>query len=282
MDELPQLVERENIDRIFIPSSKLISNGYSEIVDICRKRNIKLKVLSPESDRLLSMTHVHDIAGITLYAPVRWKVLAFRRIMKRIFDIVVSSLLILLLTPVFLLCSAAIFLESGRPIFFKHKRTAVKGGKEFDFYKFRSMIDGADELKEELFEFNETDGALFKMRNDPRMTKVGKFIRKFSIDEIPQLFNVLKGDMSLVGPRPLPPSDFERLEEGPEFWEAVKYRGKMKPGITGLWQISGRSHIGFREMILLDLYYVENQSLLFDLEILFETVPVVLFGKGAY
>jgi len=144
------------------------------------------------------------------------------------------------------------------------------------------MIDGADELKEELFEFNETDGALFKMRNDPRMTKVGKFIRKFSIDEIPQLFNVLKGDMSLVGPRPLPPSDFERLEEGPEFWEAVKYRGKMKPGITGLWQISGRSHIGFREMILLDLYYVENQSLLFDLEILFETVPVVLFGKGAY
>lgn len=282
IQDLPMVVEKEKIDRMFIPSSRLVTNGYSDIVELCRKKNIKLKVLSPESDRLLQMTHVHDIAGITLYAPDQTKVALFRRIVKRLFDIVVSSFLILLLSPIFILCALLIYLESGRPIIFKHKRTSVKGGKEFDFYKFRSMIDGAEELREELFKYNESDGALFKMKNDPRMTRVGKFIRKFSIDELPQLFNVLKGDMSLVGPRPLPPEDFNRLEEGPEFWEAVKYRARMKPGITGLWQISGRSHLGFREMILLDLYYVENQSLLFDLEIIFETIPVVLFGQGAY
>jgi lipopolysaccharide/colanic/teichoic acid biosynthesis glycosyltransferase len=114
------------------------------------------------------------------------------------------------------------------------------------------------------------------------MTSVGRFIRRFSIDELPQLINVIKGDMSLVGPRPLPINDFNRADERSEFWEYVKARDKVKPGITGLWQISGRSIVGFKEMVWLDLYYVENQSLLFDLEILFETIPVVLFGKGAY
>ena len=144
------------------------------------------------------------------------------------------------------------------------------------------MIKNADELKDSLYNNNETDGALFKMKNDPRRTKVGRIIRRFSIDELPQLLNVLKGDMSLVGPRPLPIKDFDKVKEEPEFWEAIKDREKLKPGITGLWQISGRSHVGFREMVLLDLYYTENQSMLFDLEIMFATIPVVLFGKGAY
>jgi lipopolysaccharide/colanic/teichoic acid biosynthesis glycosyltransferase len=148
--------------------------------------------------------------------------------------------------------------------------------------KFRSMIDNADQMKEELLEHNDSDGALFKMKNDPRTTRVGRIIRKLSIDELPQLFNVLKGDMSLVGPRPLPLLDFEKVDETDEFWETIQDRGAVKPGMTGLWQVSGRSDVKFREMILLDLYYVENHSLLFDLEIMFETIPVVLFGKGAY
>jgi lipopolysaccharide/colanic/teichoic acid biosynthesis glycosyltransferase len=144
------------------------------------------------------------------------------------------------------------------------------------------MIKNADAMKEELFDRNESDGALFKMKHDPRMTKVGKIIRKFSIDELPQLVNVIKGEMSIVGPRPLPVEDLEKLDESKEFWSSIKDREKIKPGITGLWQISGRSNLGFREMICLDMYYIENQSLLFDLEIMFATVPVVIFGKGAY
>ncbi len=173
-------------------------------------------------------------------------------------------------------------LESGFPIFFKQKRAAIQGGKEFNFIKFRSIIKNADQMKESLFQENETDGILFKMKNDPRITKVGQFIRKYSIDELPQLINVIKGEMSLVGPRPLPINDFDKADERSEYWDYVKARDKVKPGITGLWQISGRSNLAFKEMVWLDLYYVENQSLLFDLEILFETIPVVLFGKGAY
>ena len=114
------------------------------------------------------------------------------------------------------------------------------------------------------------------------MTRVGQFIRRYSIDELPQLINVIKGDMSLVGPRPLPIVDFDKADERSDLWDYVKARDRVKPGITGLWQISGRSNIGFNDMVWLDLYYVENQSLLFDLEILFQTIPVVLFGKGAY
>lgn len=280
--QLEEVVRKEGIDRAFIPSPKFITNGYSDLIDICRRERIELKVLSPEADHLLDLAKVNDIAGITLYAPERIHVDAIRKRAKRLFDIVAAILCLIMLSPVFILTILSILLESGRPVFFKQKRSLTKGGRTFPFYKFRSMVKNADELKASLFHDNETDGALFKIKNDPRMTRVGRFIRKYSIDELPQLFNVLKGDMSLVGPRPLPVKDFEKVEVEEEFWEAIRDREKVKPGMTGLWQISGRSNIGFKEMVLLDLYYVENQSLLFDLEILFATIPVVVFGKGAY
>jgi lipopolysaccharide/colanic/teichoic acid biosynthesis glycosyltransferase len=144
------------------------------------------------------------------------------------------------------------------------------------------MHDEADEQKDDLLGQNETDGALFKIKDDPRLTNIGRFIRRFSLDEVPQFFNVLKGEMSLVGPRPLPARDFTLLQEVDHMGGYFRQRANAKPGMTGLWQISGRSDIGFREMVLLDLYYIENQSLLFDIEILAQTLPVVLFGKGAY
>ena len=279
---LETLVKKESIDRIFIPSSTFVTNGSAVLMEVAKREHIKVKVLSPEADQLLNLARVYDIAGITLYSPPRFKIEFFRKVVKRAFDILGSLALIVILSPVFLVTAVAIVIESGFPILFKQERSSTKKGKAFQFYKFRSMIENADEMKDGLLRFNESNGALFKMKSDPRMTRVGKIIRRFSIDELPQLVNVLKGDMSLVGPRPLPLSDFDKMEEGQEFWEAIKDREKVKPGVTGFWQILGRSQIGFREMLLLDLYYVDNHSILLDLEILFETIPVVLLGRGAY
>ncbi len=281
-DQFDELVKTGSIDRVFIPSADMVVNGYAYLKRTSEKYNVKLKILSPQAEQLLKIARIYDIAGITLTAPPRYNVDAVKLFIKRGFDIVGASIAIILFSPIFIVTIAAIYLESGRPIFFRQERSSVKGGKKFFFMKFRSMVDNAEQMKEELLSQNESDGALFKMKNDPRITRVGRIIRKLSIDELPQLFNVLKGDMSLVGPRPLPMGDFDAVGESDEFWETVCDRASVKPGMTGLWQVSGRSEIKFREMILLDLYYVENHSLLFDLEIMFETIPVVLFGKGAY
>jgi exopolysaccharide biosynthesis polyprenyl glycosylphosphotransferase len=282
LSELERLVSEYRIDRVFVPSWDTITNGYSEIFALCRKKCIKLKVLSEDSDSLLRLSHVYDIAGVTIYSPERKRIDLLKRIFKRTFDVIVAVLVLILISPILGLTVFAILIESGKPVLFKQRRASIKGEKIFNFIKFRSMVNNADEIKESLFQQNETDGALFKIKNDPRMTKVGKIIRKLSIDELPQLLNVIKGEMSIVGPRPLPVEDLEKVKESKEFWKSIKDREKVKPGITGLWQISGRSKVGFSEMICLDLYYVENQSLLFDLEIIFATIPVVLFGKGAY
>ena len=281
-DQLEEAIRGNSIDRVFIPTSEMVVNGYAHLKRISEKYNIKLKILSPQAEELLKIARIYDIAGITLATPPRYNVNAIKLFFKRLVDIVGASVAIILFSPIFLFTIVAIYIESGRPIFFLQKRTSIKRGKEFSFVKFRSMISNAEEMKEGLLDHNESDGALFKMKNDPRVTRVGDIIRKLSIDELPQLFNVIKGDMSLVGPRPLPLSDIEELDESDDFWETVQDRAAVKPGMTGLWQVSGRSDVKFREMILLDLYYVENHSLMFDLEIMFETVPVVLFGKGAY
>jgi exopolysaccharide biosynthesis polyprenyl glycosylphosphotransferase len=282
MSKMKHIISECQIDRVFVPSHEIITNGYSEVFELCKEKRIKLKVLSEDSDSLLRLSRVYDIAGITIYAPQRKRIDLLKRIFKRTFDVIVAVLVLILISPILGLTAFAILIESGKPVLFKQRRASIKGEKTFDFIKFRSMVKNADEMKESLFQQNETDGALFKIKNDPRMTKVGKVIRKFSIDELPQLLNVIKGEMSIVGPRPLPVEDLEKVKESKEFWKSIKDREKVKPGITGLWQISGRSAIGFREMICLDLYYIENQSLLFDLEIIFATIPVVLFGKGAY
>jgi lipopolysaccharide/colanic/teichoic acid biosynthesis glycosyltransferase len=203
---------------------------------------------------------------------------AVRRMAKRTFDIVVSSLLLVILAIVFAVVAVAVKLESRGSVFFKQMRALSDSDEPFELYKFRTMIHTADELKEMLSHLNETDGVLFKIKNDPRVTRVGRFMRRYSIDELPQLLNVLKGDMSLVGPRPLPVQDIQSNSE----CEQLRNRRNAKPGMTGLWQISGRSELGFQEMVMLDVYYIENQRLLFDVEILLRTIPVVMFAKGAY
>ena len=194
---------------------------------------------------------------------------------KRLLDIVGSCALMTALSPVFLGTAFMIKLEDRGPVFFKQVR-AGKRGKLFFMHKFRSMVVDADKMKDDLLSQNESGGVIFKMKHDPRITRVGRIIRKLSIDELPQLWNVLKGDMSLVGPRPA----IQR--EVADYGVADRQRLEVIPGITGMWQVSGRSELTFKEQVSLDVQYIENFSFWGDIKILLKTVPAVLFGRGAY
>ncbi|CAN7181442.1 sugar transferase [Rossellomorea sp. LjRoot5] len=197
-------------------------------------------------------------------------------LLKRFVDITGSICGMVLLSFLFIILAVLIKLEDPKgPVFFSQKRVG-KNGKEFKMYKFRSMVSDAEQRLKDLLELNEVTGAMFKMKDDPRVTKIGKFIRKTSIDELPQLFNVLKGDMSLVGPRPPLPREVD------EYTSYDKQRLYVKPGCTGLWQVSGRSNVGFDEMVELDLIYIRKRSILFDFKIIFKTVLVLFGSKDAY
>jgi lipopolysaccharide/colanic/teichoic acid biosynthesis glycosyltransferase len=195
---------------------------------------------------------------------------------KRLIDIVGSLAGLILLSPLFVLIAILIKIEDNNgPVFFKQTRVG-KGEKEFKMLKFRSMVSNAEELLETLLEQNEVSGAMFKMKDDPRVTKIGRFIRKTSIDELPQLINVLKGEMSLVGPRP------PLLREVEEYTDYEKQRLLVTPGCTGLWQVSGRSNVGFEGMVELDLKYINTRSTLKDIVLILRTVVVILISKDAY
>jgi exopolysaccharide biosynthesis polyprenyl glycosylphosphotransferase len=195
---------------------------------------------------------------------------------KRTMDIIGSIVGLILLSLLFLVVAIAIKIEDPKGTVFFSQIRVGKNGKEFKMYKFRSMVSDAEEKLNDLLKYNEVTGAMFKMKNDPRVTKVGRFIRKTSIDELPQLWNVLKGDMSLVGPRPPLPREVE------QYTEYDKQRLLVTPGCTGLWQISGRSNVGFKDMVELDLQYIRNRSILLDLKILFKTVFVLFGSKDAF
>ena len=194
---------------------------------------------------------------------------------KRVFDVGASFVGLTLLSPVLLVVAIAIKLESKGPIIFSQDRVGLNG-KIFKMYKLRSMVSNAEELKEKLLEQNEMSGPMFKMKDDPRITKVGKFIRKTSIDELPQLINVLKGDMSLVGPRPSLPKEVEQFE--PWMYERLQ----VKPGLTCIWQVSGRNNIDFEDWMKLDIKYVRERSLWGDLKLVFRTFFVLFGDKNAH
>lgn len=197
------------------------------------------------------------------------------RVLKRGLDIVASGAGIVVLSPVFLSTALLIKIEDRGPIFFAQNRVG-KWGRVFKMYKFRSMVVGADKMKDALLDQNESGGVMFKMKRDPRITRVGRVIRRLSIDELPQLFNVLKGDMSLVGPRPPVP------REVAEYELSDRRRLEIIPGLTCLWQVSGRSDIDFEGQVRLDVQYLESQSLKGDIILLLKTIPAVLSGRGAY
>lgn len=197
------------------------------------------------------------------------------RTCKRLFDVVASACGLVLLSPVFLATAIAIKLDDGGPVFYNQERIG-KGGKPFKMYKFRSMKVNADQEIEKLQKHNEVDGAMFKMKNDPRITRVGKFIRKTSIDEFPQLLNVLLGQMSIVGPRPPLP------REVAEYTDYDKQRLYVRPGCTGLWQVTVRNSVGFHEMVNIDLDYIKRRSFHLDLEIMLKTIKVIFVPNTAY
>ncbi len=194
---------------------------------------------------------------------------------QRVADIILSGVALLILMPVFTLLATIVRLDSPGPILFKQRRVG-KDGQEFWFYKFRSMVADAEVRRTALLKMNEASGPLFKIKNDPRVTRSGRWLRRYSLDELPQLFNVFKGEMSLVGPRPALPAEVAKYSQ--------RQRGRLlvRPGITGLWQVSGRSDLPFDRCIELDLEYVERQSLWLYVRILWLTLPAVMSGRGAY
>jgi len=239
-----------------------------------------LKTDSKVRDELLRKYSSRSIASMKVKHPLKiisWDfAIKLSSIVKRSIDIMAALILIVLLSPVFLITSTAIFMEDRGYVFYAQKRVG-RNGKHFEMLKFRSMMIGAEKIKESLLAQNESgDGVTFKMKNDPRITKVGRFIRKFSIDELPQLLNVLKGNMSLVGPRPPLP------KEVAEYTLEDRKRLHVIPGITCIWQVSGRSDIPFKQQVQLDTEYIRSQSLATDIKLLLKTIPAVLLGKGGY
>ncbi|MEW1823029.1 sugar transferase [Arthrobacter sp. NPDC080031] len=238
-------------------------------------RNVGLIMAPALTDIAGPRIHTQQVAGLPLIHVTTPTLEAGQRVAKRLFDIVVSAGLIVLLSPLFAVLAVLVKLDSPGPVLFQQERVGVEG-THFRMFKFRSMVADAESQLAELVDRNEGSGLLFKVKNDPRITRIGGFLRRYSLDELPQLFNVLSGSMSLVGPRPPLPSEVEDYEQD------VRRRLLVKPGVTGLWQVSGRSSLSWQDSVRLDLYYVENWSLAGDLIILLRTARAVVGGHGAY
>lgn len=218
------------------------------------------------------MERAQQVGGITEEAKDKH---VFYNVIKRLIDIIASACGIIVLSPILLIVSILIKVESKGPIIFAQERVG-KDLKTFKMYKFRSMVNDAEELKEKLMQYNQMSGPMFKMDNDPRVTKIGKIIRKTSIDELPQLINVIKGDMSLVGPRPSLPKEVEEFEP----W--MKKRFEVKPGLTCYWQVSGRNNIDFEDWMKLDIKYIEDKNLLLDIKLIVKTAFLLFGDKNAH
>ncbi len=280
LDDLEQILRNNEIDQVyFIQHSDDNIAQIQKYIDICLEMGVTVKVVLDVSysHRMhRSNSYVSSVGTFPLITYHTIALNSYEQAIKRLMDLVISIIATIVLSPIMLITAIAIKLDSQGPVIFKQIRVG-QNGRTFNIYKFRSMCADAEDRKEELLEQNEMDGFMFKIKNDPRVTKVGKFIRKTSIDELPQLFNVIRGDMSLVGTRPPTVDEVSQYKRGQ--WRRIS----IKPGVTGLWQISGRNSIkDFDEVVELDLRYIDNWSLYADIAILFKTVGVLLTKKGAY
>ncbi len=278
-NQISDLMKRYKVDELLIAVDDENAERTLELIDSCKKMNVSVRVTSDLFNivaRKMKTETYFDVPVIDVSSHYNN---SFTVALKRGFDIVVSIFALIFLSPIILLIAVLIKLSSPGPVLFKQIRIG-KYGKEFQFYKFRSMkfMEGEDEeRKKQMINFmNDSNGDLrTKVINDDRVTWIGNIIRKTSLDELPQLFNVIKGDMSLVGPRPCLPYEYENYDE----WQ--KRRVNVIPGCTGVWQVWGRSSVSFKESVVLDLYYINNMSPWFDLQLIFQTIPAILAGRGA-
>ena len=275
VDELDGVLDRLHPDELIVSGVDLDDRALLQLVDLAHERGVKVQIAPTTTELLTQRAEYVPGQGVPLFelrppvfAGVDWMV-------KRVFDLSVSSLLILIGTPIWLILAAAVKLDSPGPVFYRDRRVGL-GEREFGMFKFRSMYTNASERQAGLEASNEASGPLFKIKDDPRVTRVGKILRRYSIDELPQVLNVLRGEMSLVGPRPLPLRDYVQLEE----WHRKRYL--VLPGMTGLWQVSGRIELTFDDLVRLDFYYLENWSIWLDISILAKTLPAVAARRGAY
>jgi exopolysaccharide biosynthesis polyprenyl glycosylphosphotransferase len=275
LEQLPQVLGQERVQEVIIADPDFPQERAVELVDLCHQRGITVHVAPSTMEILIQRAEFvpgESVPLFTLRPPV------FDGIdyaLKRGFDLVVSTITLILLSPILLVIAIAIKVSSRGPLIYRSIRPGI-AGKPFECFKFRTMREHADQIQADLEPLNELSGALFKIRDDPRLTPVGGFLRRFSLDELPQLVNVVRGEMSLVGPRPLPMRDFERLEE----WHKKRYL--VLPGITGLWQVSGRAELDFDDLVRLDFLYLERWSVFLDLSILIKTIPAVFSRRGAF
>lgn len=275
LEDIGLVIRSMQIDEVIIALPSHMNQHAIRSVKMCERLGTTFKLVPDLYELSLSRIDMETIEGIPLIGIKQVSLNSVQGFITRFVDVGVSAIVLALGSPLWLCIALAIRFSSEGPVIFKQTRIGLKG-QPFQLQKFRSMYKDADQRQAVLLAQNEAKGPLFKMKEDPRITPVGKFLRRTSLDEIPQLVNVLKGEMSLVGPRPPLPREVAQYEE----WQ--KGRLAIKPGLTGLWQVRGRSDISFDEGVLLDLYYIENWSLRLYLHTLMRTVPAVLFSKGAY
>nr|MBP8110426.1 sugar transferase [Caldilineaceae bacterium] len=269
------VVEEHKLDRAIICLPWQSHRTVVRLLNDCERVGIQAQVVPDLFQLTKNQIEMEELNGIPLISSRQVSITGWNRLVKRTVDLVISAIALLLTLPFTLLIGLAIRLDSSGPVLYTQARIG-KEGKPFRVYKFRSMIAGAESLREQMARLNESTGPLFKIRDDPRATRVGTFLRRYSLDELPQLLNVLRGEMSLIGPRPNLPEEVAAYSE----WH--KKRLSVSPGMTGLWQVSGRSDLTFDEMVLLDIYYAENWCMSMDLTILMRTLPAVLLKRGAY